>query len=154
MKGYQQDTCEIKEFLNRAYRMREFIAIREEQLAQLRAATERITPQSYERFNFSPHDNMRERTLCKIIDMEAEITFDIGKMIDSMKQIRAAIAGVEDINYRLLLEMRYLNFKTWEDIADEMNYSERHVYRIHEEAVKQVKISGRKVGVRYINRQK
>ena len=137
------DVVEIKEFLNRAYRMREFIAIREEQLAELRTVSERITPQSYARIGnrMNNNDSILERTLCKIIDLEAEITADIGSMIDAMQQIRSAIAAVEDKNYRLLLEMRYLNFKNWEDISEELCYSERHIYRIHEEAVAKVKIA-------------
>ncbi len=135
---------EIKEFLNQAYRMREFIAAREEQLALLRAAAERITPQSYEYFSKSNSGSSRERTLCKIADLEIEITCDIGAMIEAMRQIRAAVAAVDDKTCRLLLEMRYLNFRTWEDISDQLNYSERHIYRIHNEALRQIKIPAKK----------
>lgn len=38
--------------------------------------------------------------------------------------------------YRRLLQYRYLNFCTFEEIAVRMNYSWRHVHRIHAEALR------------------
>lgn len=41
--------------------------------------------------------------------------------------------------YRRLLQYRYLNFYTFEQIAVMMNYTWRHVHRIHAEALEAIK---------------
>lgn len=41
--------------------------------------------------------------------------------------------------YRRLLQYRYLNFCTFEQIAVMMNYSWRHVHRVHNEALEAIK---------------
>ena len=58
-----------------------------------------------------------------------EETIELLKVIDEIAEL---IAKVENITYRRLLSMRYIEFMTWEDIAYEMNYDERYIYKIHE----------------------
>lgn len=133
---------DAKQFLNQAYLMREFIAIREEQLSHLRDRADQITPKpdiTGVHKNNSYGEGV-ENILCQIVDLEAEITEDIGRMVEYMKQIKAAIATVDDVTLRILLEMRYLNFKTWDDIADELYYSKRSIYRIHNQAIEKIHI--------------
>jgi len=132
---------EAKEYLGRAHRMREFIAAREEQLAELREAALRVN--SFGAANLGKRTDYKgytEAVVCKIMDLETAITKDIGDMVDAMKEIRASIYEVEDKSMRLLLEMRYLNFKTMEDICEQIGYSERHIYRVHEEALRRVRL--------------
>ncbi|MEN6636647.1 MAG: DUF1492 domain-containing protein [Clostridiaceae bacterium] len=45
------------------------------------------------------------------------------------------IKRVENTEYQTILELRYLCFKRWEEIAVEMNFSLQHLYRLHEKAV-------------------
>ena len=40
--------------------------------------------------------------------------------------------------YQLVLELRYLCFKSWEEIALQMGYDVRHVFRLHGEALKAI----------------
>ncbi len=47
---------------------------------------------------------------------------------------------VDDPELQSLLEQRYLNFRTWEQIAVDMGYNVRHVYRMHDKALKKVRI--------------
>ena len=50
------------------------------------------------------------------------------------------IDKVENGTYRLLLTLRYIRFMTWEQVAEEMNYSYVHVvYNLHSAALRQVK---------------
>jgi len=47
---------------------------------------------------------------------------------------------VENTEYQILLEKRYLCFHTWEQIGVDMGYNVRHLYRIHEEALEKVQL--------------
>ncbi len=42
---------------------------------------------------------------------------------------------IENNKYRRLLQYRYINFCTFEEIAVMMHYSWRHIHRLHEEAL-------------------
>ena len=45
---------------------------------------------------------------------------------------------VQDVEYRLVLEKRYLTFCMWEEIAAELHYSVRTVQRLHVRALEKV----------------
>lgn len=139
--GKNNTTAQV-EFLSRAYRLREYIMLKEEQLETLRDAAESVSTSSFDKGSGGSYGtgSRHERILCKVMDLEAEIVGDIGRMIDAIKQVKDAIGKVEDKTMRMLLEMRYLNYKTWEEISEVLCYSERHVYRLHTEAVKLVPI--------------
>ena len=75
----------------------------------------------------------------KIIDLRDEVNAEIDKLVDLRKEIVAVITAVENPEYQALLEMRYLCFKSWQDIAREMQCSESNVYKLHTRALKEIK---------------
>ena len=76
--------------------------------------------------------------IAKIIDLQAEINNDIDRLVDLKREIVTVIKAVGNTEYQTLLEKRYLCFLTWEQIAVDMGYNVRHLYRIHEEALGEV----------------
>ena len=52
----------------------------------------------------------------------------------------ATIKAVADPECQTLLELRYLCFKTWEQIAVDMQYSTRNIYKLHDRAIKEIKV--------------
>ena len=54
------------------------------------------------------------------------------------QEIRQTIALVADADCRLLLELRYLSMKRWEDIAGEMQMCRTSVYLLHRRALDMV----------------
>ena len=137
---------ETAEYLGEAHRLREYIMIKEEQLASLREAAERISPRSGQ-FGVRVsgyHGSGKEDMLCKAMDLEEELVRDIGQMIETMRRVKSAVEAVEDKTMRMVLELRYLNFKTWEEISETMCYSERHIYRLHAQALGYVKLPKKK----------
>jgi DNA-directed RNA polymerase specialized sigma subunit len=74
----------------------------------------------------------------KIIDLQAEINHDIDRLVDLKREMVKLIKAVDNTEYQTLLELRYLCFKTWEQIAVDMGYNVRHVYRLHDEAVESI----------------
>ena len=67
----------------------------------------------------------------RLAELDATITRRIDRLIDTKQEIIDVIAQVQDSRYRTLLTERYTAFKTWEQIAVDMNYSFRQITRMH-----------------------
>ncbi len=76
----------------------------------------------------------------RIVDLQAEVNADIERMVRLKAEIMAVIRQVEDPELQTLLEKRYLNFHTWGQIAVDMGYNVRHLYRIHDRALLEIKV--------------
>ena len=77
----------------------------------------------------------------KIMNLEKELNNHIKEFIDLKSEITKKIDELPDMEYRLVLMLRYLDFKTWEEIAEIMNYSVRWIYKLHGLALKKFKNS-------------
>ena len=47
------------------------------------------------------------------------------------KAARESINAMPNPDERLILELRYLCYKTWPEIAEAMSLSESHIHRLH-----------------------
>lgn len=74
-----------------------------------------------------------------MVDLENEISADIDALVDLKREIVTAIKSVDSPEFGTLLELRYLCFKPWEQIALEMGYDLRWLYRLHQKALAVVK---------------
>ena len=74
----------------------------------------------------------------KIIDLEREIDADIDKLVELKREIMSVIDQI-DSPHRDILYKRYFQYKTWEQISVEMDYSYRHVTRMHGQALLELK---------------
>lgn len=83
--------------------------------------------------------NTSEESFAKYVAYTAEIDKKIDELIEVKKEILIAIYQVEDPTLRTLLQLRYINFETWEQIAIDMSYSYVHiVYNLHPIALQKV----------------
>jgi DNA-directed RNA polymerase specialized sigma subunit len=82
-----------------------------------------------------------EEILAKIVDLEKEIDADVDRLIYIRDNIKAIIEAVEDDRERLLLQYRYLDGRTFEEIAVQMHYSWRQIHRLHSRALTNLKMS-------------
>ena len=127
------------EYLSQAYRIDQRINSKIEQVTCLSAMSNKATvtltgmPKNPNRATSAMAD-----TIAAIVDLQTEINSDIEKLLKLKREIMCVIDAVDDLEYRTLLELRYLCFKTWEHIAMEMNFSVRRIYVIHKMAVKKV----------------
>ena len=53
------------------------------------------------------------------------------RALELMDEIQEAIDGVQSMEHRTLLTLRYINCLQWDDIAVYLNYSVRQVHRMH-----------------------
>lgn len=77
-------------------------------------------------------------TVSKIVDLENEIIKCIDKLVDLKRDIEVFIDSVGDEKLRELLELHYINGKTWEQVAEELNISYRCVYLWHNQALQKI----------------
>jgi DNA-directed RNA polymerase specialized sigma subunit len=68
------------------------------------------------------------------------MTGGIAELVKLKQNIGNAIRGLNSIECATILEMRYLAFMTWEDIAVQMNYSNEYIYHLHRKALGLVRV--------------
>lgn len=80
--------------------------------------------------------NAQETRLVNLADYERMINDEIDALYDIKQEIFRAVMAVPDPKHRTLLLERYVNLKTWEQIAVDMKYSYHYVNKdLHEAAL-------------------
>lgn len=129
-----------KEYLQQAYQIHRSIQARKQQVARLREIAECATSiANAARVSGTPARSKVESTVCRIADLQAMIQQDLCRLAEKYEEIQRIIDKVEDDTCRNILSLRYLSFLTWEEIAEKMDYNERHVRRLHGIALQKVK---------------
>ncbi len=128
-------------YLEQAYRIDQRINCKMEQVSSLHSLATKATSTITD-MPGSPTRNIHkmEDIITKIVDLENEINDDIDKLVDLKAEITTVIKEEDEPEMQSLLEQRYLNFRTWEQIAVDMGYNVRHLYRMHDKALKKVRM--------------
>lgn len=121
-----------KEFLDQARKADMAVNSKFEQVQRLRELASHTTA-AYggEVVSHSLNVNTLPNAVIRIMEAEQRLDDEIDRMIDVKEHVQAVISQVEDIDQRLLLEHRYLNNHSWEEIALLMSYSMSWVYKQH-----------------------
>lgn len=124
-----------KEYLKSIRTLDMAIKVKEEELYRLKLNIASLSPQTTgERvMNSSTSDMMS--TVDKIVDMQAVINAEIDRLVDLKEEARTKINQLKDTRYVSLLTDYYINCKTWEQVADDIGYDLRWVYRLHGRAL-------------------
>ena len=131
----------VKEYLGQAYRLDQRINSKLEQIASLNELATKCTstltgmPRNPNRGTSTMAD-----AVGKIVDLQAEINRDIDRLVDLKREMVSLIKAVDNTEYQTLLELRYLCFKTWEQISVDMGYSIQHIYRLREKAYDEIRV--------------
>ena len=129
-----------KEYLSQAYHLDQRINSKIEQLKRWQDLAIKATSTLSKTSSCSYENSHKmEDNIVKIIDLKNEINNDIDRLIDLKKDIMALINGVKNPEYQTLLELRYLCFKKWEQIALYMNCGVDNVYKMHQKALRSIK---------------
>lgn len=86
----------------------------------------------------SSKGNSTENKLVNYIEYEFLINKRIDELIACKNEILKAISRLDNIQYRTLLTAYYINCRTWEQVAEEMNYDLRWIHRLHGRALKKI----------------
>ena len=74
----------------------------------------------------------------RLVELESLVDAKIDEQIAMKAEILATIMQLEDRRQRLVLMEYYVEMKTWEQVAVDLNYSYMHITRIHGYALKEV----------------
>jgi DNA-directed RNA polymerase specialized sigma subunit len=131
-----------KEFLKQAYRLNELINSDLEELQNLRELSRSVSsPVIEEKINGTRNtDPPFVKYVGKIIDLEKQIQQEVDRLVKLKTDIREAINQMQDIDEKLLLRYRYINFLNWEEICVNLNVSMRTVHRLHSLALQHLKV--------------
>lgn len=125
-----------REYLGAVSHLTRHIEANAEQIERLRALAERITPvYGTQSGGGKEYPDSRAEMVARIVDLENGLNADTKKLRKMWSEANERIDRMPDATYCTLLRLRYLAGKTFACIAEEMHYTERHVYRLHEEAL-------------------
>lgn len=82
--------------------------------------------------------NGTEDKFIRVADYELLIDKKIDKLLEIKQEIIEAVDTVENSTYKALLLAYYVNCKTWEQVAEDMDYDVRWIYILHKRALKEI----------------
>ena len=130
-----------KEYLSQAWYLDKRIKTKERQLDWLNAHAVYVSPKLSEVPKAtSVHRSPVEEAVVRIMELETEINTGISQLMQLKKDIAESIRSINSIECETLLEMRYLTFLSWDQIAAQLNYSTDYIYHLHRKALGLVKV--------------
>ena len=72
-----------------------------------------------------------------IMELEEEMNGEIERLVLLRNEILKTISSLEPAEYDLIYK-RYFQYKTWEEISDEMYYSRQWIHMLHKKTLKKI----------------
>lgn len=124
-----------KQYLNRVRRIDKEITALLRLVQKTRESLETIT-QNYDSDGAQSTKNPHKYD--RLVELESLVDQKIDEQIQMKADILCTIMQLDDRRQRLVLMEYYIEMKTWEQVAVDLNYSYMHVTRIHGYALKEV----------------
>jgi DNA-directed RNA polymerase specialized sigma subunit len=133
-----------KEYLSQAWYLDKRIKTKERQLDWLRSHAAYVSPKISDepKVSASGRRSPVEEAVVRIVELERDINDSIAKLMRLKTEIADAIRSVNSMECETLLEMRYLAFLAWDQIASQLNYSQNYIYHLHRKALGLVRVPG------------
>lgn len=117
------------------------IEILTEELSRWNARATKITAGFSSEPKASGSGDKLQKCVEKICEIQSEITQEMVSLKERKKEIEEAIKMLKEKSEEDILWYRYIKGMTFEEIAVQMNYSWRQVYRKHRISVEKLKMS-------------
>jgi len=129
-----------KEYLSQAIWLDKIINNKIEQKERLEALAKRTTVDFTKEKVMGGQNTIShmEDATVKLVDLSIEINNNIDELVDLKREILRTINKVDDFRYKLILEMRYINAKDWDEVARSLGYETRYTMKIHGKALKEI----------------
>ena len=129
---------DTKTYLQQISRLDRMINNKLSEISQLRELAMSVSAvKNEERVQTTPNFDKIGTAYCKIEEMEEKLDKLIDEFVDKKNLIISQIDKIENETYYEILFARYIEKKTFEKIADEMNYSFRNTTRLHGQALRE-----------------
>ena len=129
---------DTKQYLGQIGRLDRMIKNKMTELAQYKDLAYGLSAiTNEERVQTTPEFDKMSGKVAKIIEIEQKIDSLIDEYVDKKNLIISQIDKIENETYYEILFARYIEKKTFEKIADEMNYSFRNTTRLHGQALRE-----------------
>ena len=126
-----------KEFMKRAFEIDRRLKARRRRLEYLRSRIEATSPQVIGIPKSSPIvSSVMEEQAVRILDLEMCIQKDERDLSKTRKEIKDAIDAIGNETLSTILQMRYLDYMSWEDIMASLDYCRSYLYELHGRALK------------------
>ena len=128
----------VEKWLNQVRKMDELI---DAKIAERGRLNEIATNISARPLDGMPYNNTgtvsqtMQNAVASIIDLEKEIDRLIDKYVDYKAQVVKALEQLPTVQYGVM-HRHYIRYMTWEQVAEDMNYSTVQVWRIRKKALK------------------
>lgn len=124
-----------KQYMNRVRRVDKEITALENLLQKTRDTLENTT-QKYD--SDGSQSTKDPHKFDRLMELESLIDQKISEQLVLKAETLETIGKVRDRTQRIVLTEYYLNMKTWEQVAVNINYSYQHTHRIHGHALQEV----------------
>lgn len=128
----------VKEYLSQAYHIDQRIDCKMEQIKSLRELATKANAVISDMPKENGDKQIMEKNIVAIVDLEHEIDNDVSNLINLKREIMDVIKSIDNAEYKTLLELRYICFNKWENIALAMKYGRDTIYKIHQQALKKI----------------
>ena len=130
---------DAKKYLSRAFELNRDLRFKERQLDRIKGTVPYSSPK-YGDVKIDTHirHSAVEHTAIRFVVLSDEIKETAEKLASLMKEIEGTIKKVGNSEVEVVLEMRYLSLMSWEEIAESLGITVRHVFRLHRIGLKRV----------------
>ncbi len=128
-----------KEYLNQARTLDQRINVKLDRVSRLRAMTRKVTASlDGEQVSHTRNVTSLEDAIIRLMEEEESLNAAIDQLVDLKREVNGVLKQIDDTDCQLLLELRYLCYRSWEEIAEVMHMNIRTVYRVHGRALHKV----------------
>ena len=132
-------TEEVKHYLRQARKLDVRLQREKRNLEKLRSAVEYRSP-VFDSVGGGGTNDKIGQAVANIIERVKRVDELAVLYSEKYTEIEQAIRSVDDDALEEVLELRYLQYMKWEEIAQRMNYTERRVLQLHGKALQKISL--------------
>lgn len=127
-----------KDYLNQINRLDKMIQNKLSEIYRLKTMSCSITVSTErEAVQTSTNKDKLGSAISKIVDLENETNVLVGNFIEKRNNIISQIDDMDNVEYYQVLSLRYVNQNTFEEIAENTNWSIRKIFSLHGRALQE-----------------
>lgn len=129
-----------QEFLKQIAAIQKRIAVNTRRVEQMQDLLLKISPTISDMPKSGANVHALEERINLKVDLEKEIEDDKIRLNQVKLDVIDAIMQLDSDEGRKVLMYRYVDFKNWREIADATGYTDRHIFRVHQKALKEIEV--------------